>query len=60
MIFRQYILINLQLHTNRVFKTAEANEMRQSLHDYKIGDQFLAQTIEELNLLKNVMKAEFS
>lgn len=34
--------------------------MRQSLHDYKIGDQFLAQTIEELNLLKNVMKAEFS
>lgn len=55
----QAIMHRVSLYS-RDFKTAEANEMRQSLHDYKIGDQFLAQAIEELNLLKNVVKAEFS
>ncbi len=55
----QAIMHRVSLYS-RDFKTAEANEMRQSLHDYKIGDQFLAQTIDKLNLGKNVVKAEFS
>ncbi len=55
----QGIMHRVSLYS-RDFKTAEANEMRQSLHDYKIGGQVLAQAIEELNLEKNVVKAEFS